>query len=251
MPLGYSVTHNNLKITILEFFYIADDGGLFAILEENHRWSRVNMQIEAVGGPNQTYRYNTKDFRLVGERGLSSMTTGCWPLMETWVQVNSSEAANCRPVSSAKSIKMTPTWSLSFRPALRGLVTWLLSPGRRGKCAPHIRRQTSSPQASWLHPGHRQLPLASRYAPRRGALHQTQLASNSQSCCIVGPRCAVQRDAARSSNCQRPRGGNSRAEPAPSKLGRRLKPRFGRSIRPPSGMACAYSESSVDQRNDG
>ena len=70
VPLGYSVTHNNLKITILEFFYIADDGGLFAILEENHRWSRVNMQIEAVGGPNQTYRYNTKDFRLVGDRGV-------------------------------------------------------------------------------------------------------------------------------------------------------------------------------------
>ena len=70
VPLGYSVTHNNLKITILEFFYIADDGGLFAILEENHRWSRVNMQIEAVGGPNQNYRYNTKDFRLVGERGV-------------------------------------------------------------------------------------------------------------------------------------------------------------------------------------
>ena len=70
VPLGYSVTHNNLKITVLEFFYIADDGGLFAILEENHRWSRVNMQIEAVGGPNQTYRYNTKDFRLVGERGV-------------------------------------------------------------------------------------------------------------------------------------------------------------------------------------
>ena len=70
VPLGYSVTHNNMKITILEFFYIADDGGLFAILEENHRWSRVNMQIEAVGGPNQTYRYNTKDFRLVGDRGV-------------------------------------------------------------------------------------------------------------------------------------------------------------------------------------
>ena len=70
VPLGYSVTHNNLKITVLEFFYIADDGGLFAILDENHRWSRVNMQIEAVGGPNQTYRYNTKDFRLVGERGV-------------------------------------------------------------------------------------------------------------------------------------------------------------------------------------
>ena len=70
VPLGYSVTHNNLKITVLEFFYIADDGGLFAILEENHRWSRVNMQIEAVGDPNQTYRYNTKDFRLVGDRGV-------------------------------------------------------------------------------------------------------------------------------------------------------------------------------------
>ena len=70
VPLGYSVTHNNMKITILEFFYIADDGGLFAILEENHRWSRVNMQIEAVGDPNQTYRYNTKDFRLVGDRGV-------------------------------------------------------------------------------------------------------------------------------------------------------------------------------------
>ena len=70
VPLGYSVTNNNLKITILEFFYIADDGGLFAILEENHRWSKVNIQIEAVGGPNQTYRYNTKDFRLVGDRGV-------------------------------------------------------------------------------------------------------------------------------------------------------------------------------------
>ena len=70
VPLGYSVTHNNLKITVLEFFYIADEGGLFAILEENHRWSRVNMQIEAVGDSNQTYRYNTKDFRLVGDRGV-------------------------------------------------------------------------------------------------------------------------------------------------------------------------------------
>ena len=70
VPLGYSVTHNNLKITVLEFFYIADEGGLFATLEENHRWSRINMQIEAIGGPNQTYRYNTKDFRLVGDRGV-------------------------------------------------------------------------------------------------------------------------------------------------------------------------------------
>ena len=70
LPLGYSVTHNNLKITILEFFYIADEGGLFATLEENHRWSRVNLRIEAVGNSNQTYRYNTKDFRLVGDRGV-------------------------------------------------------------------------------------------------------------------------------------------------------------------------------------
>ena len=70
VPLGYSVTHNNLKITILEFFYIADEGGLFAMLEENHRWSRVNLRIEAVGDSNQTYGYNTKDFRLVGDRGV-------------------------------------------------------------------------------------------------------------------------------------------------------------------------------------
>ena len=70
LPLGYSITHNDLKITILEFFYIADEGGLFAILEENHRWSRVNLRIEAVGDSNQTYRYNTKDFRLVGDRGV-------------------------------------------------------------------------------------------------------------------------------------------------------------------------------------
>ena len=70
VPLGYSVTHNTLKITILEFFYIADEGGLFAMLEENHRWSRVNLRIEAVGDSNQTYGYNTKDFRLVGDRSV-------------------------------------------------------------------------------------------------------------------------------------------------------------------------------------
>ncbi len=67
---GYSITHNDLKITILELFYIADEGCLFATLEEHHRWSRVNLRIKAVGDSNQTYRYNTKHFRLKGDRGV-------------------------------------------------------------------------------------------------------------------------------------------------------------------------------------
>ena len=66
------------------------------------------------------------------------MTTECWPLMGTWVQVNFSEAVQFKPVSSAKSIKMTPIWCLSFHLSLRSPAIWLLSPVRRGQSAPQF-----------------------------------------------------------------------------------------------------------------
>ena len=69
VPLGYSITHDDLKITILEFFYIADEGGLFALLEENHRWSRVNMQIEAVGGPQPNLQVQHERFPIGWRQG--------------------------------------------------------------------------------------------------------------------------------------------------------------------------------------
>ena len=70
LPRGYSITHNNLRITILDVSYSTSEGGLFASLEDNHKWATVKIRLEAVGDPNKTYSYNTINFRLVGDRGV-------------------------------------------------------------------------------------------------------------------------------------------------------------------------------------
>ena len=65
LPRGYSITHDDLKVTILDVSYSSSEGGLFASLEDDHVWAIVKLRLEAVGDPNKSYRYNTLEFRLV------------------------------------------------------------------------------------------------------------------------------------------------------------------------------------------
>ena len=70
LPRGYSITHNDLKVTVMEVSYSFSEGGLFASLEKGHVWAIVKLRLEAVGNPNKSYRYNTLEFRLVGDKGV-------------------------------------------------------------------------------------------------------------------------------------------------------------------------------------
>ena len=70
LPRGYSITHNNLELTVLDVSYSTSESGLFASLDDDHMWADVTLRIEAVGDPNKSYTYNTIDFRLVGDRGV-------------------------------------------------------------------------------------------------------------------------------------------------------------------------------------
>ena len=70
LPRGYSVTHNDLRLTILGVSYSTSEQGVFTSLEEDHVWATVELRIEALGDPNDTFTYNTIDFRLVGDRGI-------------------------------------------------------------------------------------------------------------------------------------------------------------------------------------
>lgn len=70
LPRGYSITHSNLKVTIIDVSYSSSEGGLFSSLEENHVWAIVELRLEAVGDPNKAYWYRTSEFRLVGDRGI-------------------------------------------------------------------------------------------------------------------------------------------------------------------------------------
>ena len=70
LPRGYSITHDDLKITILDVSYSTSESGLFASLEDNHVWVDVKLRLEAIGDPNKTFTYNTIDFRLVGDKAV-------------------------------------------------------------------------------------------------------------------------------------------------------------------------------------
>ena len=67
LPRGYSVTHRNLKLTVLDVDYSTSESGFLASLPEGHKWVSVKLRIEAVGDPNDTYTYNAIDFRMVGD----------------------------------------------------------------------------------------------------------------------------------------------------------------------------------------
>lgn len=70
LPRGHSITRDALKLTVLDVAYSPDENGSYAPLEENHVWAVVKLRLEAVGDPNNSYSYNTIDFRLVGDRGV-------------------------------------------------------------------------------------------------------------------------------------------------------------------------------------
>ena len=70
LPRGHSVTHDALKLTVLDVAYSPDENGSYAPLEDNHVWAVVKLRLEAVGDPNKSYGYNTIDFRLVGDKGV-------------------------------------------------------------------------------------------------------------------------------------------------------------------------------------
>ena len=67
LPRGYSITHDDFKVTILDVSYSTDEGGVLASLEDDHVWAIVKLRLESVGDPNKSYRYNTSNFRMVGD----------------------------------------------------------------------------------------------------------------------------------------------------------------------------------------
>ena len=69
LPRGYSITHDDFKITVLDVSYSSSEGGVFATLKQDNVWTIVKLRLEAVGDPNKTYSYNTFDFRIVGDKG--------------------------------------------------------------------------------------------------------------------------------------------------------------------------------------
>ena len=70
LPRGHSITHDALKLTVLDVAYSPDENGSYSPLKTNHVWAVVKLRLEAVGDPNKSYSYNTIDFRLVGDRGV-------------------------------------------------------------------------------------------------------------------------------------------------------------------------------------
>ena len=70
MPRGYSITHDDFRVTIVDVTYSSSEGGIFTSLEENHVWAIVDLRLEAIGDPNRSYSYNTIHFRLVGDMGV-------------------------------------------------------------------------------------------------------------------------------------------------------------------------------------
>lgn len=67
LPRGYSITHDDFKVTILDVSYSTSGGGVLASLEENHVWAIVKLRLESVGDPNKSYSYSTSSFRMVGD----------------------------------------------------------------------------------------------------------------------------------------------------------------------------------------
>ena len=68
-PRGYSITHDDFNVTILDVTYSREDE-VFATLDENHVWAIVDLRLEATGNPDRSHSYNTINFRLVGDRGV-------------------------------------------------------------------------------------------------------------------------------------------------------------------------------------
>ena len=69
LPRGYSITHDDFKVTVLGVTYSTEDTA-FLTLEENHLWAIVDLRLEAVGSPDRSHGYNTINFRLVGDMGV-------------------------------------------------------------------------------------------------------------------------------------------------------------------------------------
>lgn len=67
LPRGYSITHDDFKVTVLDVSYSTSEEGIFASLEDDHVWAIVKLRLEAVGDPNKSYRYSTSNFRMVGD----------------------------------------------------------------------------------------------------------------------------------------------------------------------------------------
>ena len=70
LPRGHSITHDALKLTVLDVSFSPDENGSYAPLEDNHVWAFVKLRLEAVGDPNKSYGYNTIDIRFVGDKGV-------------------------------------------------------------------------------------------------------------------------------------------------------------------------------------
>lgn len=69
LPRGYSITHDDFKVTVLNVSYSQSEGGIFTELKENHVWAIVKLRLEAVGSSNETFSYHTSYFRIVGDMG--------------------------------------------------------------------------------------------------------------------------------------------------------------------------------------
>ncbi len=69
-PLGVSVIHSNLEITVLEVQRDYQAGGLFSEPEDEHEWVVATLQIRNVSGDaNNTETYNDLEFRMAGDLG--------------------------------------------------------------------------------------------------------------------------------------------------------------------------------------
>lgn len=69
LPRGYSITHDDFRVTIADVTY-STEGEIFTSLEENHLWAIVDLRLEAIGDPNASHSYSTINFRLVGDMGV-------------------------------------------------------------------------------------------------------------------------------------------------------------------------------------
>lgn len=70
LPRGYSITHDDFKVTVLDISYSSSEGGIFTALKENHVWATVKLRLEAVGDSDKTFSYHTWNFRIVGDMGV-------------------------------------------------------------------------------------------------------------------------------------------------------------------------------------
>ena len=69
-PLGVSVVHSNLEITVLDVQRDYQAEGVFSQPEDEHEWVVATLRIRNVSGDaNETKTYNDLEFRMVGDLG--------------------------------------------------------------------------------------------------------------------------------------------------------------------------------------